>query len=37
MMNTNEDEPIELAEHSIENGVRQGTRGRYAGATKTFD
>ncbi len=37
MMNTNEDETIELAEHSIENGVRQGARGRYADAIKTFD
>ena len=36
-MNTNEDETIELAERSIKNGVRQGTRGRYADAIKTFD
>ena len=36
-MNTNEDETIELAERSIKNGVRQGTRGRYTDAIKTFD
>jgi len=37
MMNTNEDETVEWADHSIENGGRQGTRGRYADAIKTFD
>ena len=36
-MNTNEDETIELAQRSIKNGIRQGTRGRYADAIKIFD
>jgi tetratricopeptide (TPR) repeat protein len=37
VMNTNEAETIELAERSIYNGIRQGTRGLYEDAINTFD
>jgi len=36
-MNTNGAETIELAERSIYNGIRQGTRGLYEDAINTFD